>query len=80
MFAADSAGMANGDLSAVAWSADGAWLYAGGKYQDAQSANPVRLWDQEGRGKGRDVAVALQRMSPLLADFVAEVGAETGLR
>ena len=30
------------------------------------TVNPVRLWDQESRGKGRDVAVALQRMSPLL--------------
>ena len=36
LFAADTADVANGNLFAVAWSADGARLYAGGLYQDAQ--------------------------------------------
>ena len=65
LFAADTADVANGDLSAVAWSADGARLYAGGRY-DVQGADPVRIWDQAGRGKGRDVAVAQDFIDQLL--------------
>jgi hypothetical protein len=55
----------NGDFYAVAWSADGARLYAGGKYH-AQGAYPVRIWDEEGRGKGRDVAAAQSTIMELL--------------
>jgi hypothetical protein len=66
LFAADTADVHNGDLAAVAWSANGARLYAGGRYQDAQGADPVRIWDQEGHGKGRDVAVARDTIRQLL--------------
>ena len=66
LFAADTADVANGNLLAVAWSADGARLYASGGYQDAQQAVPVRIWDQAGRGKGRDVAVARDTIMELL--------------
>jgi WD40 repeat protein len=55
---ADTADVDNGDISSVAWSSDGTRLYAGGRYHDTQGAHPVRIWDHEGRGKGRDVAVA----------------------
>ncbi len=65
LFAADTADVAHGDLTAVAWSADGARLYAGGKYQD-KGAFPVRIWDQEGQGKGRDLAVAHNTIMELL--------------
>jgi WD40 repeat protein len=65
LFATDTADVANGDLVAVAWSADGARLYAGGEYQ-AKGARPVRIWDREGRGKGRDVAVARNTIFHLL--------------
>ena len=65
LFAADTADVANGDLSSVAWSADGARLYAGGLYY-AQGAYPVRIWAQEGRGKGRDAAVAQASIMELL--------------
>ncbi|MFY9892593.1 MAG: hypothetical protein WAK63_00475, partial [Xanthobacteraceae bacterium] len=65
LFAADTAGVDNGGLSAVAWSADGARLYAGGKYQD-KGAFPVRFWDKEGQGKGRDLAVAQNTIMELL--------------
>jgi len=45
LFAADTADVGNGDFNKVAWSAEGTRLYAGVK------ADPVRIWDQEGRGK-----------------------------
>jgi WD40 repeat protein len=66
LFAADTADVDNGNLFAVAWSADGTRLYAGGQYQDAKGAFPVRLWDQEGHGKGHDVAVAQNTIMQLL--------------
>jgi hypothetical protein len=65
LFPADTADVDNGDLSAVAWSADGARLYAGGRYY-ARHAYAVRIWDQEGRGKGRDVALARNTIQYLL--------------
>ena len=65
LFAADTADVANGSLGSVAWSADGARLYAGGLYY-AQGAPVVRIWAQEGRGKGRDVAVAQGSIMDLL--------------
>ena len=42
LFAADTADVANGSLNAVAWSADGARLYAGGSYR-ADGADWVRI-------------------------------------
>jgi len=66
LFAADTADVANGNFFAVAWSADGARLYAGGLYQDAQGDRLVRIWAQEGRGKGRDMAVARDTIFHLL--------------
>ena len=66
LFAADTADVANGNLVAVTWSADGARLYAGGHYQDAQHSRLVRIWDQEGHGKGRNVAVAQNTILALL--------------
>jgi len=62
---ADRVDVANGNLFAVAWSADGARLYAGGRYR-AQGAFWVRIWDEEGHGKGRDVAVAQNTIMQLL--------------
>jgi hypothetical protein len=60
LFAADTADVGNGDFNKVAWSAEGTRLYAGGK------ADPVRIWDQEGRGKERDVPVARYTITALL--------------
>jgi WD40 repeat protein len=65
LFAAETADVCNGDLGKVAWSADGARLYAGGKYR-AEDDRLVRIWDEEGRGKGRDVAVARNTIMHLL--------------
>lgn len=40
----DLAGYGNGDLMAVDWSRDGATLYAGGRYYDADGLYPVAAW------------------------------------
>jgi hypothetical protein len=58
VFAADTRGA--GTLSQVAWSADGARLYAGGGRGD------LRIWDNEGRGPWRDVALARHAIRQIL--------------
>jgi WD40 repeat protein len=50
LYAADTGGMLRGDLSQAAWSADGARLYAAGRYWGG-SAFDVVIWQDEGRGK-----------------------------
>ncbi len=48
-YAADTSGVSGGDLGKVAWSADGARLYAGGRYWSG-SAFAAVIWQDEGRG------------------------------
>jgi WD40 repeat protein len=57
LFAADAEDVRGGDLSKVAWSSDGARLYAGGMAHNSRN-DRLRIWDEVGRGKGLDVAVA----------------------
>jgi hypothetical protein len=61
LFATDTAGTGrgagHGSFYGVAWSANGASLYAGGTYSDAQDKRVVRIWNREGRGSGRNVVV-----------------------
>jgi Caspase domain/WD domain, G-beta repeat len=47
----------NGDLSKVAWSADGQYLYAAGRW-DVQDRYPVRRWAAGGRDAFTDIPVA----------------------
>jgi peptidoglycan hydrolase-like protein with peptidoglycan-binding domain len=47
----DTRGLGVGDLSAVAWSRDGARLFAGGRYQTRAGNFPVIVWEQGGAGK-----------------------------
>src|SRR5262249_19405966 len=42
--AADTQNADNGDLSKVAWSADGARLYAGGGYSNKDGISLLRIW------------------------------------
>lgn len=50
LYRADTSGIGNGSLDSVGWSADGAWLLAGGTYDDGRS-NPVVAWKRAGRGR-----------------------------
>lgn len=57
-FAPDTAGIARGDFSSVAWSTDGETLYAAGKYKGSQDINAVRQWSRAGQGAARDTLVS----------------------
>jgi WD40 repeat protein len=75
LFAADTTGVTSGKFSDVAWSKDGARLYAGGTAHNAHN-DRLRIWDNEGRGNGRDVFVTQNSVAHLLpcGDWIA-VGA-----
>jgi len=51
LFSPDTAGIDNGDLASVAWSADGRFLYAGGEYEDSSGGCPIFRWDEGGKGE-----------------------------
>jgi WD40 repeat protein len=65
LFVADTVGVNNGELSNVAWSADGQRLYAGGQY-DIAGLSQLRIWDREGRGKALDVPTTPNTIARLL--------------
>ena len=55
---ADTGDVAGGDLSKVTFSADGARLLAGGRFQRNGRRKPIRAWEEAGEGAAREVAVA----------------------
>jgi WD40 repeat protein len=59
-------GVANGNLSQVAWSKDGETLYAGGMYWDGRG-RPVLAWADAGRGERRTLAAGLDSVGGLAA-------------
>lgn len=62
----DTDGIDNGDLSNVAWSADGATLYAGGRY--AREGNcPVVAWSDAGAGARRELTAGHDTLMSLRA-------------
>jgi WD40 repeat protein len=65
-FVADIAGVKTGKFRAVSWSADGTRLFAGGTASDFHGDFFVRIWDQEGHGKGRNVNVTRSTTQQLL--------------
>jgi len=78
---ADTAGIGNGDLSKVAWSADGGTLFAGGRYNEG-GWRPVLRWAKAGLGpRGRPLRAATNSvMTPHpLTDGGLVVGAADGL-
>jgi WD40 repeat protein len=60
----DTRGLDHGDLASVAWSADGATLYAGGRYQRAGTV-PVVAWSQAGVGTRRELAAGTNTLMSL---------------
>ena len=66
LFVADTAGVNKGSFSSVTWSADGTRLLAGWTAIDFNGDFFVRIWDQEGRGKGRNVNVTRNTILELL--------------
>jgi WD40 repeat protein len=72
---ADTTAVQGGDLSSVAWSADGRRLYAAGRNALPDGIVPIRFWDQRGQGplqtltlptitRHRDGSAAPARWSP----------------
>ena len=57
LYAPDVSGVKEGDLSRVAWSPDGATLYAGGRWFRGEDFY-LRSWAGSGRGAYRDLAIA----------------------
>ena len=49
LFKADTGGIEGGNLGNVAWSRDGARLYAGGSFEP--KGTPIVIWQAQGRGK-----------------------------
>lgn len=47
----------NNDLASVAWSGDGEYVFAGGRY-DVRGLSPVVRWSNKGRGKREEYRVA----------------------
>ncbi|HEX5709007.1 MAG TPA: caspase family protein, partial [Pyrinomonadaceae bacterium] len=66
LHAPDTSDVGNGNLSSVAWSADGRTLYAGGKAYDASGNTFIRVWSGGGRGAHRDVRAASDTIMHLL--------------
>jgi WD40 repeat protein len=62
----DTAGVNNGALFNVAWSADGRTLYAGGFAQGAKSGSFIRAWADGGRGAYRDIVAAADTIMHIL--------------
>jgi len=75
-FSPDTSGVANGNLSKVAWSADGRLLYAAGMY-NAGGLSPIRRWLEAGRGSFNEFKLAQSTVMGLkgLANGRLAVGA-----
>jgi WD40 repeat protein len=73
----DTRGIDNGHLARVAWSADGATLYAGGRYGRA-GTYPVVAWSKAGAGPRRELAAGTNSIMSLrpLPDGGLLVGAQ----
>jgi Caspase domain/WD domain, G-beta repeat len=91
LYRPDTTGVSNGNLSRVAWSADGSALYAGGGWVDGIITRPIRRWADAGRGRYQDLAAAdngIMDLAPLAdgsvvfgaADPVWGVFSATGAR
>jgi len=51
LFSPDTSGIDGGNVGRVAWSADGRFLYAAGRYRDEGGLFPILRWAEAGRGE-----------------------------
>ena len=65
LYAADTVGVSGSNLSKVAWSTDGARLYAGGMSPD-YAPPPFRVWEAAGMGAFTDRVVSTETIMQLL--------------
>ena len=65
LYPADTSGIGGGDLSKVAWSADGVRLYAGGRYH-VGGTHAVVSWLDKGRGQRSEAPLARDNIAQLL--------------
>jgi WD40 repeat protein len=66
VFTTELAGGGGSNLGRVAWSSDGNDLVAGGRFQNAQGDNLIRILDRKGRGWVRDVPVSQDTVEQIL--------------
>ncbi|MGO9171268.1 MAG: TIR domain-containing protein [Rhodomicrobium sp.] len=66
LYAADTSGISGGDLGGVAWSADGARLYAGGRHQSSDGGLPLLIWQDAGRGRRSEAPLSQNAIVQLL--------------
>ena len=67
LYAADTGGIGEGSFYGVAWSADGARLYAGGTGNRAGiDLAPVSIWQDEGRGQRSEARLSQSTIMQLL--------------
>jgi WD40 repeat protein len=67
LYVPNTAGVTNGSLSKVAWSAEGKTLYAGGMARSQPNQDIfIRAWADGGRGGYRDIAVAADIIKHIL--------------
>ncbi len=65
LYAADTSGIADGDLSRAAWGPDGTRLYAGGRYSPPDGRR-LAIWEDEGRGSRAQVPLSRNTVMQLL--------------
>jgi WD40 repeat protein len=69
-FAVNNTGLDNGNLAIVAWSANGARLYAGGSFarvvNGVDTGSPVRVWDRAGQGQSKELQGPISTIMHLL--------------
>jgi WD40 repeat protein len=65
LYSPDTSGVNNGILSAVAFSADGHNLYAGGTYHSG-TQSPIFVWDAAGKGERRELSGAAMTIMHIL--------------
>jgi WD40 repeat protein len=65
LYSPDTSSIGNGFLTAVAFSADGRYLYAGGRYHNGSQC-PIVVWDSAGKGERRELEGATNDIMHIL--------------